>query len=683
MALLLSFLLLLLFHPTSSSPSPAPAPAPGPAPGPTGTDSDASTTTTCPMDMSYVSTFPWDHSPCEPAASAHNLTACCQTLLSVFGIAFAERLHSTGLFNLPSAASSAACLSLFSFRLTSPPLSLSPSLIPSCFPSPLPFVASPDFCAGIVNTSGWSAALRSSDSATAAGEHLAAACGGDIASLMSCGTCYYAATEVSSVLTALDGNTSHATPCFYLTVLYAAGVVNARGPFYPTTANCTFGLALSSPSPSPNPNPNPNPSRSRSTAAVAAISAAAAALALALAAAALTLLLWRSRRRKKNSSCCKALANDPDPISPHPRPNTGSIAFDIRDLDKATDRFSPRNLIGRGGFGVVYRGALPDGSLVAVKKVLDPQLDDGSGCGVAGDDEFHNEVEIISNLRHRNLVPLRGYCIAHGDLFLVYDFMPNGSLDQHIFPSSSHPAPKTLTWPERRGIILDVAKGLAYLHYGVKPAIFHRDIKATNILLDREMRARVADFGLARRSRDGESHLTTRVAGTRGYLAPEYALYGQLTEKSDVYSFGVLVLEVMTGRRALDMAAAAVPGSAVLVTDWAWALVRAGRAEHALDPPLLAIGSSSGGSGAGNPKGIMVRFVLVGILCAHAMVALRPTIADALRMLEGDVEVPDVPDRPTPLGFHGLIYGDGSRADTFAASPALSGPCLDAGDMLR
>ncbi|OAY83233.1 putative receptor-like protein kinase [Ananas comosus] len=664
MALLLSFLLLLLFHPTSSSPSPAPAPAP--APGPTGTDSDASTTTTCPMDMSYVSTFPWDHSPCEPAASAHNLTA-----------ASAPPASSTSPPPPPPPRASP------SSGPASPPAPLPlPSLIPSCFPSPLPFVASPDFCAGIVNTSGWSAALRSSDSAATAGEHLAAACGGDIASLMSCGTCYYAATEVSSVLTALDGNTSHATPCFYLTVLYAAGVVNARGPLYPTTANCTFGLALSSPSPSPNPNPNPNPSRSRSTAAVAAISAAAAALALALAAAALALLLWRSRRRRKNSSCCKALASDPDPISPHPRPNTGSIAFDIRDLDKATDRFSPRNLIGRGGFGVVYRGALPDGSLVAVKKVLDPQLDDGSGCGVAGDDEFHNEVEIISNLRHRNLVPLRGYCIAHGDLFLVYDFMPNGSLDQHIFPSS-HPAPKTLTWPERRGIILDVAKGLAYLHYGVKPAIFHRDIKATNILLDREMRARVADFGLARRSRDGESHLTTRVAGTRGYLAPEYALYGQLTEKSDVYSFGVLVLEVMTGRRALDMAAAAVPGSAVLVTDWAWALVRAGRAEHALDPPLLAIGSSGGGSGAGNPKGIMVRFVLVGILCAHAMVALRPTIADALRMLEGDLEVPDVPDRPTPLGFHGLIYGDGSGADTFAASPALSGPCLDAGDMLR
>ena len=255
--------------------------------------------------------------------------------------------------------------------------------------------------------------------------------------------------------------------------------------------------------------------------------------------------------------------------------------------------------------------------------------------------------------------------------------MPNGNLEDHLFlVSEQQKLKKSLTWPQRKSIILDVAKGLAYLHYGVKPAIFHRDIKATNILLDEDMRARVADFGLAKQSREGQSHLTTRVAGTHGYLAPEYALYGQLTEKSDVYSFGVVVLEIMCGRRALDLSSA---GSlkAFLITDWAWSLVKSGNIEEALDASLLKDDSF----GSSNPKSIMERFLLVGILCSHVMVALRPTISDALKMLEGDIEVPQIPDRPMPLGHPATFYGDGGS--TFSISPALSGPKLQTGDMLR
>ncbi|RVX04540.1 putative receptor-like protein kinase [Vitis vinifera] len=186
------------------------------------------------------------------------------------------------------------------------------------------------------------------------------------------------------------------------------------------------------------------------------------------------------------------------------------------------------------------------------------------------------------------------------------------------------------------------------------------------------MRARVADFGLAKQSREGQSHLTTRVAGTHGYLAPEYALYGQLTEKSDVYSFGVVVLEIMCGRKALDLSSGS-PG-AFLITDWAWSMVKAGKIEEALDASLLKDEDSSNL----NPKAIMERFLLVGILCAHVMVALRPTISDALKMLEGDVEVPAIPDRPVPLG-HPSFFTDGN---TFSISPALSGPQLHTGDML-
>nr|POE97431.1 putative receptor-like protein kinase [Quercus suber] len=192
-----------------------------------------------------------------------------------------------------------------------------------------------------------------------------------------------------------------------------------------------------------------------------------------------------------------------------------------------------------------------------------------------------------------------------------------------------------LTWPQRKNIILDVAKGLAYLHYGIKPAIYHRDIKPTNILLDPAMKARVADFGLAKENSDGQSHLTTRVAGTHGYLAPEYALYGQLTEKSDVYSFGIVILDIMSGRKALDTSNSSI----LLITDWAWMHAKSGNVEEIFDESIREEG----------PKGVMERFVQVGILCAHVMVAFRPTIAEALKMLEGDTDIPRIRDRALPL----------------------------------
>uniref|UniRef100_J3L6H1 non-specific serine/threonine protein kinase n=2 Tax=Oryza brachyantha TaxID=4533 RepID=J3L6H1_ORYBR len=353
-----------------------------------------------------------------------------------------------------------------------------------------------------------------------------------------------------------------------------------------------------------------------------------------------------------------------------PRPNVGSVLFSMGELAKATCGFAERNLIGRGGFGVVYRGALDDGSVVAVKKMLDPDME-------GGDEEFTNEVEIISHLRHRNLVPLRGCCIADDDadegkqMFLVYDYMPNGSLDHYIFQDGGEGGRRpALSWTQRRGVILDVARGLEYLHHGVKPGIYHRDIKATNILLDADMRARVADFGLARRSREGQSHLTTRVAGTHGYLSPEYALYGQLTEKSDVYSFGVLVLEVMSGRRALDLSD---PSGVVLITDWAWTLVKAGRAPEVIAEALRE---------REGPAGVhaMERFVLVGILCAHVTVACRPTMPEALRMLEGDMDMPDLPERPQPYGQR-MAFDEGEG--NFSVSSVLGGPFMDFGDMLR
>ncbi|XP_052156082.1 probable receptor-like protein kinase At1g11050 [Oryza glaberrima] len=610
---------------------------------------------TCPLDLSYVTTFPWDADLC--AGGAGNMTRCCNTLLSVLAIGLAEQVRATGHFRIPSVGESAACLKDYGAKLSAAPLSLpGASLVQTCFPSPEQFVSSPSFCAGVTTAAEYRAVVGN-DSVAA----LDSACG-DLSSTPHCLRCLDAGIAATSRLKAAANISANATTdgaattrnCFYLTVTYAAGISNVAGPTNPPTAACTLGLALSTPPAAP--------PKSHDT----VIYATAIPVAFLLLASLLAFLVWRRHDKKKKKKKIHEISKEGSAERrSHPRPNTGSILYDIAELSKATDAFADRNLVGRGGFGAVYRGVLADGSVVAVKKMLDPDVE-------GGDEEFTNEVEIISHLRHRNLVPLRGCCIVDDDAeegkqkFLVYDFMPNGALEDFIFRDGKRPA---LTWAQRRSIIMDVAKGLEYLHYGVKPAIYHRDIKATNILLDGDMRARVADFGLARRSREGQSHLTTRVAGTHGYLAPEYALYGQLTEKSDVYSFGVLVLEVLSARRVLDMSA---PSGPVLITDWAWAHVKAGQAREVLDGALSTADSPRGGA--------MERFVLVGILCAHVMVALRPTITEAVKMLEGDMDIPELPDRPLPYGHSAMFSEAGSN---FSASPAFSGPFIDNGDMLR
>nr|DAD39787.1 TPA_asm: hypothetical protein HUJ06_014110 [Nelumbo nucifera] len=595
------------------------------------------------MDMGYVERVPWDSSSC--SSFPRNNTNCCQTLLSLFGIALAVRLKETSLFQLPDIPTSSACISDFQSKLDS--LSLPSDLASVCF-SPSQFVASHQLCAGINTKQDWLGKLGPSTA-------LDTACQSDLSIGTACDACVAAGFKVQARLVSIDGNKTHSVECFYFTILYAAAFVNEYGP-ESTRAACIFGLPLAI----------STDSKKHSALVFALTGAGTAAF---LMSCFLGLYLWFKRWRR-------SAANLEETSSKRRlRPNTVSIWFKIGELEKATDNFSQKNMIGRGGFGVVYKGTLSDGTPVAVKKIIESDFQ--------GDAEFCNEVDIISNLKHRNLVPLRGCCVADEtdeergkQRYLVYEFMPNGNLDDHLFhPFSDHSnsSRQSLSWPQRKSIILDVAKGLAYLHYGVKPAIYHRDIKATNILLDADMRARVADFGLVRQSREGESHLTTRVAGTHGYLAPEYALYGQLTEKSDVYSFGVVILEIMCGRRALDTSSGSP--RAFLITDWAWTLVKAGRVEEALDPWMLKDGDSTNSY----PKGIMERFVLVGILCAHVMVALRPTILEALRMLEGDIEVPPIPDRPLPLG-HPSVFTD---RNAFSISPCLSGPVLNSGDMLR
>ncbi|CAK8530194.1 unnamed protein product [Lathyrus sativus] len=620
----------------------------------------------CPMDLNYVLRIHWNSSACQnldPLSSnqVSNTSNCCISLLSLFGIGFAQHLKETSQFNLQDLQTSISCMKDFQSKLNS--LSLSKNLVNSCF-DPLQFVISPHICAGIETVHDWNEKLGQNTS-------LNTACKPDLTDLSQCDVCLAAGLQVKQKLVSIDGNSSHSLSCFYFAILYAAGIVNEFGPESNGAVTCAFSVPVYSQTGSG--------SKSRQG---LVFGLTGAGVALFVMSSLLGLYVWYDRKRMRQRKL-ETFQFDFDPEEQGSRrrlrPNTGSIWYKIQELEKATDNFSSKNFIGRGGFGLVFKGTLADGSVVAVKRVLESDFQ--------GDAEFCNEVEIISNLKHRNLLPLRGCCVVdesenYGDRgsqrYLVYDYMPNGNLEDHLFLSKDPSKPnKSLTWPLRKNIILDVAKGLAYLHYGVKPAIYHRDIKATNILLDEDMRARVADFGLAKQSREGQSHLTTRVAGTHGYLAPEYALYGQLTEKSDVYSFGVVVLEIMCGRKALDLSSSGSP-RAFLITDWAWSLVKSGKIEEALDASLLKDENNA----SSNPKSIMERFLLVGILCSHVMVALRPTISDALKMLEGDIEVPQIPDRPMPLG-HPSFYNNECNGNTFSISPALSGLKLPAGDMLR
>ncbi|XP_028796239.1 proline-rich receptor-like protein kinase PERK12 [Neltuma alba] len=209
-------------------------------------------------------------------------------------------------------------------------------------------------------------------------------------------------------------------------------------------------------------------------------------------------------------------------------------------ITEITQRFSSENIIGEGGFGRVYKGWLSDGKEVAVK-----QLKAGSG---QGEREFRAEVEIISRVHHRHLVSLVGYCIADHRRVLIYEFLPNKTLEYHLHARGV----KVLDWEKRMKIAIGSAKGLAYLHEDCNPKIIHRDIKSANILLDNAFEAQVADFGLARLHDDDNTHVSTRVMGTFGYMAPEYATSGKLTDRSDVFSFGVVLLELITGRKPVD-----------------------------------------------------------------------------------------------------------------------------------
>ncbi|XP_020098593.1 probable receptor-like protein kinase At2g42960 [Ananas comosus] len=295
--------------------------------------------------------------------------------------------------------------------------------------------------------------------------------------------------------------------------------------------------------------------------------------------------------------------------------------FTLRDLEYATNRFSKENVLGEGGYGVVYRGRLINGTEVAVKKIL-------NNLGQA-EKEFRVEVEAIGHVRHKNLVRLLGYCVEGVNRMLVYEYVNNGNLEQWLHGAMRQRG--VLTWENRMKVILGTAKALAYLHEAIEPKVVHRDIKSSNILIDEEFNGKVSDFGLAKLLGSDKSHITTRVMGTFGYVAPEYANTGMLNEKSDVYSFGVLLLEAVTGRDPVDYSR---PPNEVNLVEWLKMMVGNRRAEEVVDPALEVKPATRA----------LKRALLVALRCVDHDSEKRPKMGQVVRMLEAD-EVPHREDR--------------------------------------
>nr|XP_043626685.1 probable LRR receptor-like serine/threonine-protein kinase At1g07650 [Erigeron canadensis] len=298
--------------------------------------------------------------------------------------------------------------------------------------------------------------------------------------------------------------------------------------------------------------------------------------------------------------------------------------FTLRQIKAATKNFDLSNKLGEGGFGAVYKGLLSDGTIIAVKQL--------SSKSKQGSREFVNEIGMISALQHPNLVKLYGCCVEGNQLSLIYEYMENNCLSRALFGRDKLSKTK-LTWPVRVEICLGIARGLVYLHEESQLKIVHRDIKTSNVLLDKNLSAKISDFGLAKLNDDGNTHISTRIAGTIGYMAPEYAMRGYLTAKADVYSFGVVALEIVSGKSNTNYRP---KEDFVYLLDWAYVLQERGSLLELVDPDL--------GSEYSSEEAMTI--LNVALLCTNASPTLRPTMSQAMNMLEGRTNVQDMLSDP-------------------------------------
>ncbi|KAI9126923.1 hypothetical protein K1719_002519 [Acacia pycnantha] len=307
-----------------------------------------------------------------------------------------------------------------------------------------------------------------------------------------------------------------------------------------------------------------------------------------------------------------------------------SLQFDLDTIKSATNDFSADNKLGQGGFGEVYKGILPGGEELAVKR-----LSSTSNQGVG---EFKNEVLTMAKLQHRNLVRLLGFCLDEGEKILIYEYLPNKSLDNFLFGLVNQ---AKLSWLTRYKIIEGIARGILYLHEDSRLKIIHRDLKASNVLLDEDLNPKISDFGMAKIfGVDQTQASTSRVVGTFGYMAPEYAMHGHISIKSDIYSFGVLILEIICGKKNTSFY---VSSYAEDLLSYAWKLWREGTPLELLDPSLRDYCS----------RNEVIKCIHLSLLCIQENPALRPTIQSIMVMLSSNsVTLSDPQEPPFYIGRH-------------------------------
>ncbi|VAH45068.1 unnamed protein product [Triticum turgidum subsp. durum] len=327
-------------------------------------------------------------------------------------------------------------------------------------------------------------------------------------------------------------------------------------------------------------------------------------------------------------------ATNPDDIQ-----SIDSLLLDLSTLRAATDNFAESNKLGEGGFGAVYKGVLSEGEEIAVKRL--------SQSSTQGIEELKTELVLVAKLQHKNLVRLLGVCLEGQEKLLVYEYMPNRSLDTVLFDAEKS---RGLDWGKRLKIVNGVARGLQYLHEDSQLRIVHRDLKASNVLLDSDCNPKISDFGLAKLfGWDQSQAVTSHIAGTYGYMAPEYAMRGQYSVKSDAFSFGVLLLEIVTGRKNSSFATSE-PSLDLLSLVWEhWT---SGTVEQLVDPSL----------GGRSPGGQMLKLVNIGLLCVQDSPADRPTMSVVNVMLSSSTVSLQAPSRPTFCvddmeGFSGMYSG--------------------------
>ncbi|BFG27555.1 hypothetical protein CerSpe_138290 [Prunus speciosa] len=305
-----------------------------------------------------------------------------------------------------------------------------------------------------------------------------------------------------------------------------------------------------------------------------------------------------------------------------------SLQYDFETIRSATDDFSDANKLGQGGFGAVYKGTLLNGQPIAVKRL--------SKNSEQGDREFKNEVMLLAQLQHRNLVRLLGFCLKTDERLLIYEYVPNKSLDHFIFDPNNH---EHLDWETRYKIIGGIARGILYLHEDSRVRIIHRDLKASNILLDEDMNPKIADFGLAKLFVIDQTQGDTKtVRGTYGYMAPEYVIHGRFSVKTDVFSFGVLVLEIVSGKKIGSFQYG--ENEENLLT-YAWRNWREDTIQNIIDPVLTTSSQIE-----------TMRCIHIGLLCVQENVVDRPTVASVVSMLNSQSVVLPVPSQPAFYMHH-------------------------------